>query len=473
MALYLELQLLSDVAVPRSNRSLGGAESLDFVPGRALWGAAASFAFESGVSSDDAFMLFHGGRLRFLDAVPTEDGARTYPTPKSWHQKKYGDETVNLCVPEQRAAIRGLQYESLSGGFRSADGREVQVERHHTLRTSVTATGRAGEGLLFGIDAIREGTRLHAVVEGDGEALESIRSLLVDKELRLGRSKSAELGLVSCKESNTEPTRLELFKKPTNRVFFLCCSRLALRNEGTGAPTFTPWPEAFGLPNSWRLDPNASFIRTTNYSPFNAKWKRPELERLVIDMGSVISFEGDEPIELDSVRSRVASGVGSYRGEGLGQVVAHPRWLTEGEVSLPKAQKQISRPTPTEPDDELFHWASRRRDERAAARRALRWAAERSSEFERFKVPPSQWGVLHGLAREARHRPDGQHWIKEQVSELVSKGVSKLSRGWGAGAGEERAGKALVALVEGGVEDLPIRLELLAGRCLRHAKEVE
>lgn len=470
------IELLTDVSVPESSRSLGGAKSLDYVPGRAMWGALATAAFHAGMSEQEGLRLLRGGAIRVLDAVPSFGSERTYPTPRSWHRPKYGatGEVLCFCDDDTRTGVTG-QHQPLETRWRSPEGEVVEVERRYSLRTSVTATGRAGEGLLFGIDAIPAGTLLSARVVGEPADLEWAANYLGDAEIRLGRSKSAELGIARCSSSEKVSPGLDLVEGDTTRVSFLCCSRLSLRDPATGAPTFRPDPLAFGLPDSWRLLPEASFVRTSRFSPYNSQWRRPELERHVIEKGSVITFVGHEAVSLDDVRESTSRGVGIWRDEGLGEVVAHPRWLVDPRIEFPRngvarrSGRQEQEPAP-QPEDELFAWARSKERQRHEAREAFLWARKEAKGFERYGLNPSQWGVIHGLAREARHRSNADAWLRDSIERAVGTGVSSLSRGWGAGEKAEKAGERLLKLVGGLSGDLPTRIELLAGCGLRLKK---
>lgn len=465
-----DIELLSDVSVPESNRSQGGARSLDFVPGRALWGAVASALFRCGLDDSEGLALFRGRRLRFLDAVPSANGQRTFPTPLSWQQEKYGTGAVlNLVDDDARASVGGTQYERLKGSWRTPSGAVVHLTHRQSLRTAVGPSGRAEPHLLFGIDALPAGIMLHGRVLGDHELVERVGAVLFAEPLLLGRSRSAEFGLVRCTPASRESHGLTLAKGRRHRVSFLCCSRLALRDPATGAPDFRFRPSDFGLPaQGWRFRADASFVRTSRFSPFNAKWKRPELERFVIDPGSVVTFEGDFDVDLEDVRRATAGGVGERLAEGLGEVVAQPEWLEGSEVKLNDVSPSTLRTAVPEPTDELFRWASDQSARRTTAQEAREWARRNARTFRGLRLNRSQWGVMHALARQARYREDADAWLRKSVRRHVTTGVSSLSRGWGQSPQQaEKAGQRLLTLLEQVRSDVPTHLELLAAAALR------
>lgn len=474
-----ELLLLTDVSVPESARTQGKVRSLDYVPGRALWGVAAHRLFARGLDEVGALRWLRGGELRFHDAVPADGDGRSYPTPRSWHREKYArsghDPVLNLVHDDLRDEIRRRQFQPLPAMWRGPGGREIVVEHRYSLRTAVTESGRTAEGLLFGIDSLPAGTRLHGRLSGVDEAVARVEGLLDGEDLLLGRSKSAEFGLVRCRVMSSPAEGLRLVSGRRSRVSFLCVSRLALRDPDTGAPDFSFRWQDFGLPDeSWRLVPEASFVRVARYTPFNATWGRPESDRFVVEPGSVVTFQGAAEADLETVRRKVSSGVGLYRAEGLGEVVVQPEWLEDREVKVPSASgPDLAVLKSAEPpvDDELYQWASRRAEDRRRALAAFGWAGEHAKEFVRYSVPISQWGVMRSLARQARHRSDADRWLVGCVRNAVERGVSSLAERWGRrGKGGVKAGERLVRLLEAHRDlpaDVPTCLELLAGAVMR------
>ncbi len=473
MRVEWELELLTDVSVPPSARTLGGASTLQYIPGRALWGAAADAAYRSGVASSEAFRLFHQGAVRFFDALPAFGQARCVPTPLSWQKPKFGAVVIrNVATAQGRELASERQHTRLDDApWRAPDGTPVYVELRHSLRTAVTSEGKADAGLLFGIRSMVAGTVLRGGLEGREADVARVQELL-GTEVRVGHSRSAEFGRVRLRVVPAGPGLRGVDGKATE-IRFLCVTRLALRDAHTGLPTFTPDPAAFGLPGGWVFDPEASQLRTSRYSPYNAHRRRPELERQVIDPGAVLSFRagsGATAVDLGELRAWVGRGVGEWVHEGLGEVVAEPQWLASPTIELPVrgAQRCGGAPAaaPPAPTGELFAWASRRASERRASREALRWAYEKALEFDRFRLPPSQWGEVHRLAREARFRTGGAAWLIDQLARHLS-GTRALSWAWGARARGTTAGDYLLSVVRPLGDDAPIRIELLASAAMR------
>jgi CRISPR-associated protein Csx10 len=481
------LELLTDVSLSAAARTLGAHETLDYVPGRVLWGVAASRAYASGMDEAEAFRLFQQGAVRFFDAVPCLTSAsgsdlegatewrRAAPTPRSWHRRKYGTEEVrNFVFPEQRREAEGQQFEQLPTDWRAPSGAVVHTASSFTMRTAVEPTGRAKTGLLFGMAAIQAGTRLHACVDGSEADVELVCALLAG-ECRVGRSRSAEYGLVSIRRLDGAVSSLrDAPARSVDRVAILCLSRLALRDPLTGAGTFLPVPSAFRLGDGWEFDLESSFVRTASYSPYHQKRGRPESERAVIEHGSVLVFERKFPgpdVSLDELRPLLSGGAGEWRHQGLGEVAVDPEWLTEARPKFPEEEATAQLPPPLVPDDELYRWASEQADLRRSAREQFNWAERNARAMGAFGLPASQWGMLRALARQARYRADGPRWLASELERLLGRGVRALSGRWGKRVQGTTAAQTLLDALKDAGAELPVRLELLAGRAARPVEE--
>jgi len=474
MMLELDFELLTDVCFSNANHTLGDPETHECIPGRALWGAVATLAYRKGMSEDEAFRLFHQGKVRFLTAVPVQGEARTYPAPGAWHKPKDAGEAAkatafsNFALDDVRNKVKGEQYQAQKSGWYTTQVQPIKVETTYTLRTAVDPTGKAQEGLLYGLPAIRAGTRFWGALVGDDADVQKVAQLFLrgdSGELRLGRSRNSELGLVRVKKRTQSIQKLTPGKGSSQRVSFFCVSRCVFRDSATGSYTLNPSAAAFGLPEDWKMDPESSFLRSTRIVHFNSKRKRPEVERVAIESGSVFTFKGSKPIELESLAGHLERGVGEYTGQGYGEVLAAPDWLTRAEIAWQEAPKVAETRQVKPPKDDLFQWAHQRFKD-ARQREGLFEIVQADSEKLRSKrVPPAQWGALRQMAREASFR--GSKNLSEQVKQFLSRGQRKLSREW------QSTDKRLAALMELHEHELPIYLELLASACMRSVPEAE
>lgn len=471
MNLNLELELITDVSLSTANHTLGDPETHLCIPGRTLWGAAASSAYrKSNISEDEAFRLFHQGAVKVLDAVPLVDNHRAVPIPRNWHKPKDSktDQVHNFCIREVREELRSQQCKPLGEGWVLSDGREVHIETNYTLRSAVDASGRAREGILYGVSAIRAGNLFTSQLIGDAKDVETVAALLVGQELRLGRSRNAEMGLVKIRKCSSDPVGLESGKAQSKTISFLCSSRCVFYDPSSGAPTFTPSGTQVGLDAHWKIDLESSFIRTTRVVHFNSKRGRPESERFAIERGSVLTFTTDShAVDIQSVVERTMHGIGSHCGEGYGQVIVSPSWVTQRQATLREKQRPTRSQSAPEPTDPLFQWVKKQAKEQKQIIESLNEVQNKAADLRACKVPPSQWGEIRRMAREARFRKDSDEKLISRVEKYLMEGKRNLSRPW------KRARPTLIEAMKNYKSGpLPTYLEILAGSCMRPAGNV-
>lgn len=461
MNLYLELEALTDLSLSTGNQSFGQVDSHDYIPGRTLWGAIASAFYRAGLPEDTAFRLFHQGALRISDGVPLVDGHRCYPSPASWHQpKERPDGTLkNFVSAAARHKAREIQHIARPVGWVTADGKAVSLGKNYSLRTAVDATGKARDGLLYGLAVIEAGTLFSARVDAAEDDLAHVRKFLDDAELHLGRSRNAELGLVKVRLGGP-PRALPHGSGKTETISVLCVSRCVFRDQKTGAPSLVPAGRDLGLPEEWQLDRARTFLRSTRVVHFHSKRTRPEPERFALEKGSVLTFSGPG-VNIDDVLAKATAGVGEFVSQGYGEVLIAPDWLTRedmklGEIREPEEQNL------TLPSDELFEWAQRRAYERRQALSLYERAGEDARVFRTFSLPGAQWGTIRAMAREARFSGDGQ--LLDRLlgpNGYLRDGKRRLSGGW------KRALPELEAACRDKDGHLAVYLEFLASACMR------
>lgn len=453
-SLRVQIELLSDAAFPETSATLGSPRSLDFIPGSALLGALAAHGGHSRARAAHlAWDLFHSGRVRYGNGLPLDEAGRpAAPVPVSFHVAK-GEDAFEEEGYFLSGAVRnharggrdpGIAYTQIREGFVGTGLQVVRPPHLGSMRTAVGEGGRARKGLLFYIDALAEGTVFESRIDLD-DGLDSaaafIEQAFGDAVIRLGRSRSAELGRARVRLVDGESHANDLLDHGTPRgetVLLFAQSDVALRSPETLAPTQIPTPFALGLPLSYRWLPDRSYLRVRTWSPYNGKRQRFDLERQVIAAGSVLAFASDGPpddVEVDRLRRILDQGVGDYRQDGLGRLVLDPPLLAgerlpdlHAERGFSSAHRRVGLP-----DDELGQWLAAARDQRVARERAFQVAGSWARHLQPWPViAPSQW---RGLARRAA----GCTTVEELMDALFHEetgftrtGVGKVEARWGA-----------------------------------------
>lgn len=430
--LVLKITLLEDVVVNARPANEGGHEGLDHLPGYLLMGAAAHRLYPE-LDRPTAWRLFHSGQVWFGDALPLLDDQPAWPIPFCWHQAKGQQAIANGRIDPTK--VYNLQFgplpnnaqpQQLREGYVSPDGRYVAIPKTFRMKTAIDPeSGRVAESQLFGYESIPAGQTYVAWVRAP-EALDSrlwerlVWALTAEDELLLGRSRSAEYGRVAVERLDWPVSRLipESRPDPQGEALTLwCLSDLALI-DAWGQPVLAPTPESLGLAGG-EIDWQGSFLRFRRYAVWNAYRDGYDLERQVIQRGSIIRLRLDRPL-TDAERAGLQAGVGLYRESGLGWVSLDPSLLSAPQPSFaaPKAAEEVeaeAKAEPVRPNHPLILWLEaeyrrgqgRQADEQAS--RNLRDALDRRYQLARryAGVPehlpigpsPAQWGTIYEAAR--------------------------------------------------------------------------
>lgn len=365
----------------------GAHKTLPCPTGSALLGwAAAQGPYEK---FTDPFTIFHSGKVLFSNAFPLVDGNIAWPIPRLLMEEKHRKGGVDkgrliadkLVVErpvkdESASGAKTPQYEALKGWFVTADGRAIKPEFGGRLRTA-TDEGRAKKGSLFGfqhIDPAKIRTYQATIeVEEDAVSDEDWKTLIdafIGKSLRLGRGAgTAYGGYYKCevRDNGTDfwPRAGAVNTSVPVRVWAL--SDLALV-DCFGAPCFSPMAKMFGLPEGSEFLGAQSAMSVRRFAPWNAYLNRRDVERQVIEAGSVLSFDVTAASETKELKNLV----GLWREAGLGRVWIAPPMLSvmRGEhpnisawvAALPKyTQEKTSlapgKPKNEAPKDKLVEWA--------------------------------------------------------------------------------------------------------------------
>ncbi len=299
---YFTARLLNDAVISERSATTGGHRTLDYIPGATLLGAVA--ARYADFAGDDAYTVFHSGKVRFGNAYPLSPaGEPALPVPLAWHTEK-GEELhgsvkqVKNLLHATRADFEtwdksGCQQKQLRSGYFTPSGAKIDPVKSYRLKTALNRDkqGMAEEAQLFGYQSLAADSLWHFSIAFDDLLTEELREKVVASlgvAVRVGRSRSAEYGLLSVHPVDSLETPVTLVAG--DNLIIYCVSDLALTDPATGASTLIPSGAHFGFPDA-SFVATQSYLRVRKYAPFNRTRKRFDLERQVIAKGKRFALQ--------------------------------------------------------------------------------------------------------------------------------------------------------------------------------------
>ncbi|MEM1119925.1 MAG: hypothetical protein AAGJ18_05715 [Bacteroidota bacterium] len=336
---YFKCTLLSDIVLNAALATEGNMETLDYIPGSNFLGIVAGALYptlEAKEQYQDAFDIFHAGKVSFGDAHLSVDQAQSYAMPFAYFKNKLDKEItqpnvyvhhhlVDLPRPtdENGAFIQLKQHRT---GFLNPNYQYIpKVEKQFALKSAQDRlTRKSKDEAMFGFESIKKGQSflfsIHFDQEIRQEIIDKITSTLTEKTRRIGKSKSAQYGQVQITEIN-RPKTFEDQPSKNDQLVIYAESNLCFLNQ-FGQSTFKPSVEDFGL-SSGTIDWTASQLRTYSYSPWNFKRNTTDTQRNCLQKGSVLVIKDIAEIDLAQLPDKV----GVYQAEGLGRVIYNPTFL--------------------------------------------------------------------------------------------------------------------------------------------------
>jgi hypothetical protein len=410
-------KLLSEVVVSSVTATEGFHESLDYLPGAKFLGIAAGKLY--GENNSATLDLFHNGKVRFGDAYPLIGEEAALPVPFSWFYNKGGgldDETHFLhhqMKPEDHKALteKGYQLKQARKGYFTWQAKQfLAIEQDFAIRSAYNADElRADDGKMFGYFALPAGTTWTFTIEDDMEQHgEAIKKALEGKK-RIGRSRSAEYGLVEIAFQREEPVTSGT-ELPAGTTLVYAHSNLCFQDT-YGRPTLRPTAEALGFPPGSTIDWNKSQIRSRLYQTWNRKRHNRNADRMIVMKGSVLVVQSASSVSTKGF----AQGIGTYRSEGFGQVLLNPNFLQAEGYELKLGLQKVDEKdwlgqasshvrAKSAQDDVVLDFLARRkeRDEKVFDLDKKINGFLNSDDGKAFKgLSSSQWGTVRAYAKHA------------------------------------------------------------------------
>lgn len=320
---------LQDPVVTSAHGATASApEALPYIPGAMLWGLAASYLYQQ--RQADADEILHSGQTRFSDGLPVLDnGAMALPAPLSLHRSKTAAPHVSAAT-DFASNPPALHHKQIRGQAitTGVEAKFYKPRRESSQRTAISIeTGMAKDGQFFSYDALSPGQQFVATINSDDQGL---RDFLTGDHF-LGRSKASEFGRVTI--APIDQPEMQLPDTGMNGAIYVWFLSDFWAISETGLPTLCPDAAQFGGTDIlW----DKSFIRTRQFSPFNAKWQARAEGRTLITRGSVLTLRG----------SSLGNGLHHF---GLGQELGYGQAIVSRDAPLELIKKmrgwQVNLPT--------------------------------------------------------------------------------------------------------------------------------
>ena len=431
--LKFKCTLLSDVILNQKAATEGPNKTLDFIPGSCFLGIVAS-RYDK-YTDEEAWTVFHSGRVRFGDAHPSTDGGcRTLKVPASMYYPKMRKASEECYIHHaitdiNDEEIRGKQLKQCRSGFYDFSNQIAQQVRPQTsfaIKSAYDSDKRRSEDeKMYGYESLRKGTLFFFTVEvDDDQYAETINEALCGRK-HIGRSRTAQYGLVDIERDSFG--EIESRAKQGDEVVVYADGRLVFIDD-CGQPTFRPTPKDLGIGgDDAEIVWEKSQVRTFQYSPWNYKRQCFDTDRCGIEKGSVI-------VVRTSANPQSSCYVGVYRNEGFGRVIYNPEFLsatTDGKAVFTLKEKNENKGDTQERtisfsiDTPLTRYLKQQIDNEDTTSEVYKtineWMKKNSDVFIGKEKFASQWGAIRSIAMSVKD--DSQ--IKKEVITYIEHGIKK------------------------------------------------
>ncbi len=410
--LFYEVEFLSDVVLPATSNNEGNIEQLDFIPGSNFLGMVASKYDKF----EDSFKIFHSGDVKFGDARVLQDACQTYKMPLSYFHKKLDPTTLyNHHLLNENDFKEFGQLKQKRAGYITQENNYIEVKYNYSQKSAYDKKNRRSlDSSMFGYSAIKSGTKWQfSISYSDALSQKDLKLLqesIVGKK-RLGKSKSAEYGLIHITQKGEE----ESIEDTNSQESILYLKSRVSLVDASGNPTLELHHLFDGL-RAENIDYEKTQIKTSYFTPYNTKRQRKDYERVCINSGSVIVLK-------DIDKNRVPKYVGAYQSEGFGEIILNPLFLTKKEFTLKTHESENGNKKEIAITSDLAKFLQQqenREQEKIAILNEVDTFIENHKSLSKKKMN-SQWGKIRSICSTSSDEE-----IYEDVKGYITHGVAKV-----------------------------------------------
>jgi hypothetical protein len=330
--------LLSDIVISSTSASSGFNPSLNYIPGSKFLGIIARDCYDEN-DENSTLDLFHNGKVRFGDAHPYVNKERCQKVPLSWFYPKgqsLTDQEIYLhhkmyLLDEETWAEK--QPKQARTGYFNSSGDLINIHQDFSIKSAYDKEQlRAKDEQMYGYFALPKGTKWAFFVEDETDQYTELIKEKLEGKHRIGRSRSAEYGLVEIKfdQEISNEAKEEMLQ---GEILIYAASNLSFYDD-FGRSASNPDIAHLNLPKNSTIIWKNSQIRSRTYQTWNRKRFNRDADRVIVEKGSVIAVELSEPVSKEIFQK----GIGAHKAEGFGQVVINPPFLQSTTAELKGVQ---------------------------------------------------------------------------------------------------------------------------------------
>jgi CRISPR-associated protein Csx10 len=365
------LTLGSPVVLTSAGGDPNSAETMDFIPGSAIRGAAARVLTDT---ASDFYRLILSGEVRYLNAYVLLGNQRCLPTPASLRREKYAhsqchdlagysgeqsDEEEEQAWPTEQLARLPSRYLTLTEPT-PRGGTVTKTGRVHHQRDRRVGKPTERTGALFRFEALEEGQRFGGLIVCRGADEDTVERLMgqvrraLGETVLLGRSRRAGYG-GSARLEWGQPRSREIegqavasgAQSAGTILRTLLVSDYVGRDSETGQTDPCAWVDELVRRLGGRVEVLRWFGETALVGGYNRKWGMELPQALAQRAGAVVVFRVMQAIAEEDLLTIEHQGLGERRIEGFGRVAFFKEpgrmWSPGGEprperVAIPTGQ---------------------------------------------------------------------------------------------------------------------------------------
>jgi len=392
MTCYRYLPYTLTLKSPAIITALGGdpnsSSTLAFVAGAALRGAVAKALGDPGpdtIRQKEFRDLIFGERVRYLNAYPSLDGLRSFPTPVSLRRKKdesASGQTMNVfdlaafegrpepgkmpdeCWPVEPLAPLGQRFLTIGSAQPALLQPKMSARIHHQRDREKGRAWKdshgATHGAIFTFESLDAGQSFQGMIQVRGESkaeldqTETRIKKLLGETILIGRSRRAGYGGMAAirwgegqdrevkgvGRDGLRPVGGDISQGSSFRL--ILASACIVRNARTGQIDPSVLPELIDA----RFGGRAKLVRTRwtfeAIGGFNRKWRLELPQTLAVSAGSVFLIKANQNIPLGDLYDIENEGLGERREEGYGRVLFLDAPLTKLSLRLAQETANVS-----------------------------------------------------------------------------------------------------------------------------------